>query len=63
MEDDPTVTELRKKLTPQQKLATAGKMYLAARQLKAAALRSFHPTWSEERVWEEVRQVFAITRT
>jgi hypothetical protein len=63
MEDDPKVVELRRKLTPEQKLATAGKMYLAARQWKAGALRSFHPDWSEEQIWEEVRRIFATTRT
>ena len=63
MEDDPQVIELRRKMTPQQKLATAGKMYLAAREFKAAALRSFRPDWSEEKIWEEVRRIFATTRT
>jgi hypothetical protein len=63
MEDDPKVIELRRKMTGQQKLATAGKMYFAARELKAAALRSFHPDWSEQQIWEEVRRVFATTRS
>ena len=63
MEDDPVVIELRRKMTGQQKLATAGAMYLAAREFKAAALRSFHPDWSEEQVWDEVRRIFATTRT
>jgi hypothetical protein len=63
MEDDPKVIELRRKVTPQQKLATAGGMYLAAREFKAAALRSFHPDWSEEQIWEEVRRIFATTRS
>jgi hypothetical protein len=63
MEDDPRVTELRRKLTPEQKLRTAGTMYLAAREFKAAALRNIHPDWSEEKIWEEVRRVFASTRT
>jgi hypothetical protein len=59
MEDDPTVIELRRKLTPEQKLKTAAQMYLAARELKAAALRSFHPDWSEEKIGEEVARVFS----
>ena len=63
VEDDPKVIELRRKMTPEQKLATAGKMYLAAREFKAAAVRSFHPDWTEEEVWEEVRRIFATTRT
>ena len=63
MEDDPKVIELRRKMTPEQKLATAGKMFLAAREFKAAALRSFHPDWSEEQVREELRRIFATTRT
>ena len=63
MEDDPKVIELRRKLTPEQKLVTAAKMYFAARELKAAGLRHFHPEWSEERVREEVTRVFLNTRT
>jgi hypothetical protein len=63
MADDPMVAELRRNLTPEQKLATAGKMYLAARHWKAAALRTFHPEWSEEQIWQEMRRVFAKTRT
>jgi hypothetical protein len=63
MQDDPTVIELRRKLTPEQKLKTAAQMYLAARELKAAALRSFHPDWSEAKIWEEVTRAFASART
>ena len=63
VEDDPNVIELRRKMPPEQKLATAGKMYLAAREFKAAAVRSFHPDWTEEQVWEEVRRIFASIRT
>ena len=62
MEDDPQVIDLRRKMTPQQKLATAGAMYLAAREFKAAALRSFHPDWSEKRIWEEVRRIFEAAK-
>jgi hypothetical protein len=53
MEDDPKVIELRRKLTPEQKLKTA------ARELKAAALRSFHPDWPEEKIRDEVTRIFS----
>jgi hypothetical protein len=61
--EDPKVTEYLKKMTPEQKLRTAAKMYFTAREWKAAGLRSFHPDWSEEQVQEEVKRVFRSART
>ncbi|HUS37197.1 MAG TPA: hypothetical protein VM680_17760 [Verrucomicrobiae bacterium] len=49
-------------MTPQQKLATAGAMYLAAREFKAVALRSFHPDWSEQKIGEEVTRIFEAAK-
>ena len=63
MENDPKVTELLKKLTPEQKLRTAARMYWTARNWKAAAFRSLHPDWSEEKIKDEVRYAFLTART
>jgi hypothetical protein len=63
VEDDPKVQELLQKMTPEQKLKTAARMYWTAWHWKAAALRSFHPDWTEEQIQAEVRHVFLTTRT
>jgi hypothetical protein len=63
MKNDPKVTELLKQLTPEQKLTTAARLYWTARDWKAAALRSFHPDWSEEKIQQEVRHAFITART
>jgi hypothetical protein len=45
-------------LTPAQSLAAAERLYLAARELKAAALRAVHPEWTEAEVERAVREAF-----
>jgi len=50
-------------MTPEQKLRTAHGLYETAREVKAAALRQFHPDWSEEQVLTTVREVFLNART
>lgn len=34
--------------TPEKKLRAAGRLYVSARQIEAAALRALHPDWNEE---------------
>jgi hypothetical protein len=63
MENDPKIAELQRKLTPAQKLRTAQRLYWSARAWKAAAFRSLHPDWTEERVQSEVRHAFLTART
>jgi hypothetical protein len=62
-DEDPIVSAHLKRMTPEQKLTTAAKMYFMARQWKAAGLRSLHPDWSEQQVQEEVKRVFLSART
>jgi hypothetical protein len=50
-------------MTGEERLRVAEQMYWSARQLKAAALRSFHPDWSEEQVEREVRRIFLHARS
>jgi len=59
---EPRILELRKKMTPEQKLNAAAQMYWGARELKAAMLRHLHADWSEERIEQEVRYVFLNAR-
>jgi hypothetical protein len=63
MEDDPKVIQLQRNQSPAQKLNTAAKMYLAAREWKLAALRSFHPDWPEQKIQQEFRNAFHATRS
>lgn len=54
--------EIFSKMTAGQKLKAAERLYYSAREFKAAALRSFHPEWSEEKVLEETRRIFLHAR-
>ena len=63
MEDDPKVLEFQRRMTPEQKLNTAAKMYWTARAWKAAALKSLHPDWSDEKIEQEVRLAFITARS
>ena len=46
-------------MTPAQRVVAAMRLYASARRLKAAAVRSFHPEWTESQVADEVRKSFA----
>ncbi|MCD6375358.1 MAG: hypothetical protein J7L94_07505 [Caldisericaceae bacterium] len=46
------------KLTPEQKLEQAFRLYFLARELKKAALRQAHPDWNEEQIEQKVKEIF-----
>jgi len=50
-------------MTGAQRLRMAERLYWSARKLKLAGLRFEHPNWSEERLNEELIQVFTRART
>lgn len=50
--------EILAKLTGEQKLQTAMRIYWSARALKHAALRAEHPEWSEAELASAVRDAF-----
>ncbi len=52
-----------RKYSPQEKLTQALNLYLAAKELKRAALRKFHPELSEKQITEKVDQIFRNART
>jgi len=52
-----------KGMTPEKKLMLSLRLYYSARELKEAALRSFHSDWSEEQIQQEVKRVFTYART
>jgi hypothetical protein len=49
-------------MSPAQKLRAAERLYLSARQLKAAALRAKHPDWTTEAIQRAVREIFLYAR-
>jgi hypothetical protein len=50
-------------LSPAQRIQAGMRLYASARRIKAAALRQFHPEWSDEQVKEAVRQSFLHARS
>lgn len=55
-------TDVFRAMTPEQRLATAARLYWSAREIKAAALRTRHPEWTEEQVQRAVREAFLYAR-
>ena len=56
------ITALRA-MTGARRLRLAERLYWSARKMKAAGLRQQHPDWPEQRLNEEVRQIFSHART
>ena len=50
-------------MTGARRLRLAERLYWSARKMKAAGLRSQHPEWPEQRLNDEVRQIFSHART
>lgn len=55
-------TEILRRMTPEQKLNAAMRLYWSARALKAAGLRAEHPDWSEQEIAAAVREAFLFHR-
>ncbi len=51
------------KLTPEQKLKEALRLYHSARELKIAAMKKFHPELSDKEIKEKVEKVFFYARS
>lgn len=60
MADEPcdVQTEIFRRMTPEQKLRAAMRLYWSARELKAAWFRHEHPEWTEAQVKAAVREAF-----
>jgi hypothetical protein len=54
----PEYVETLRRMTGPQKLEAAFALWHAARRLKAAAIRERHPDWTDERVEQELREIF-----
>ena len=63
MNGDEIQKEIFRKMTGEQKLKAAMRLYWSARRLKAAWLRQQNPDWTEERVQKEVTEIFRNVRS
>lgn len=52
-----------KNFSAEQKLELSIQLRNSAIELKRAAIREFHPTWSDEKVNREVKRIFLHART
>ncbi|MDM8515635.1 hypothetical protein QUF76_05500 [Desulfobacterales bacterium HSG16] len=50
-------------MSPEDKLNMSLSLYWSARKLKAAALKSQHPDWSEEEIENKVKEIFMYATT
>lgn len=50
-------------MTPEQRVIAGRQLYWTVRRHKEAFLRSQHPDWSEERLKQEVREIFLRARS
>ena len=55
--------EVLKRMTAEQKLKAAMRLYWSARRWKGAWIRHQHPDWTEEQVEQAVGEAFANART
>ena len=61
-EENDKQREIFRRMTPEQRLRAAFRLYWSARQLKEASLRAFHPELSEEEIEATVRDFFLYAR-
>ena len=59
----PMQIEIYRRMTGQQRLTLAERMFWEAREIKAAGVRHHHPDWPEEQVTAEVNRIFLNART
>ena len=51
------------KLTPEQKLREALRLYHSAKELKIAAIKKFHPELSDKEIIEKVNKIFFYAKS
>ena len=54
----PVQREIFQRISPWEKFSLTGKLFEDAQQIKKAALRDRHPTWSEEQLDQAVIDIF-----
>jgi hypothetical protein len=58
----PQQVEILRQMTSARRLQIAEQLFWFARDLKRAAIRSYHSDWADERVQSEVRRIFINAR-
>lgn len=59
----PDQYQVLRRMTPEQRLKAFFELYRSARRIKAAALRAFHPAWTEQEVHAALRESFLHARS
>ena len=62
-EAGPEQIAIFKAMTPEQRWRAARRLYWTVRRHKTAYLRSLHPDWPEERLRQEIRDLFLCARS
>lgn len=62
-ETHPVQQEIFRNMSPEDKLNMSLSLYWSARKLKAAALKSQYPGWSEEKIEKKVKEIFMYATT
>lgn len=57
------MTSYTRKLTPEQKLKEALRLYYSAKELKIAAMKKFHPELNDKEIKEKVKNIFFYARS
>jgi hypothetical protein len=55
--------QIFRRMTPEQRLRAAERLYWSARELKAASLRTWHPELSEAEIHQRVKEAFMYARS
>ena len=53
----------QRKLTPEQKLTAALRLYHSAKELKIAALKKFNPELTDKEIEDKVKKIFLHARS
>ena len=59
----PEERDILQRMSPAERLGAFVLLYRSARAIKAAALRTFHPDWTDEQVQGAVREAFLYGRS
>jgi hypothetical protein len=59
----PEQIAIYRKMTPEQRLKVAERLYWSARNWKTAGVRMMHPDWTDEHVNSEVTRIFLNARS
>jgi Rv0078B-related antitoxin len=62
-QSSPEQIEIYRRMSGEERLRVAERLYWSAWKMKIAGLRAQHPDWSEEELKRETRRIFLYART